>query len=123
MMDWDDYMTAVKAGALEAVEEYGGDFEEWESVYDALFVDDSVTGNGSGSYTFSRAEAAENVAGIIWDEDFAKRCRDYGWNGVPTEEGPEAVDVIARCIALSELSGELCEAWEAAGSESEGGDK
>lgn len=53
------------------------------------------------------------MAGIVWCGDFADRCREYGYDGVPTGEGPEAVDVIARCIALGDLSGELAEAWEA----------
>lgn len=112
MMNWDEYMSTVKSDALDVIGEIGKDYEEWEELYDALFVDDSVTGNGSGSYTMSSAKAAENVAGIIWDEEFAERCKEYGYDGVPTDQGPEAVDVIARCLALGELSGELCDAWE-----------
>lgn len=112
MMDWNDYMSAVKDDALCVIDESGKDYDEWEELYDAIFLDDSVTGNGSGSYTFSSAKAAENVAGIIWDDEFVERCKEYGYAGVPTEAGPEAVDVIARCMALGELSGELCDAWK-----------
>lgn len=111
MMSWNDYLETVKADALDVIDETGTDYDGWNELYDELFIDDSVTGNGSGSYTFSGAKAAENVAGIIWDDEFADRCREYGYDGVPTERGPEAVDVIARCIALGELSGELCDYW------------
>lgn len=76
-------------------------------MYDLLFTDDSVTGNGSGSYTFSSAKAAELVSGIIFDHEAIWVFREYGYEGIPTEKGPESCDVIARCIALGYVSGEL----------------
>ena len=45
----------------EAVEKVNGNYLElYDDLYDILWIDDSVTGNGSGSYTF--------------DEDFASEC-------------------------------------------------
>lgn len=114
MMNWNDYMEQVKADALEAIEEKARYYDDWDEMNDALFIDDSVTGNGSGSYTFNTAKAAENVAGIIFDDDALEAFAELGYDGIPTKEGAEACDVIARCIALGYVSGELEEAFEEA---------
>lgn len=107
-------MEQVKSDALEAIEENAGYHEDWESMYDSLFIDDSVTGNGSGSYTFNTAKAAENVAGIIFDDDALEAFEEYGYEGIPTKQGAESCDVIARCIALGFVSGELEKAYDEA---------
>lgn len=114
MMTWNDYMEQVKADALEAIEENASYYEDWDEMNEALWIDDSVTGNGSGSYTFNTAQAAENVAGIIFDDDALEAFAELGYDGIPTKEGAEACDVIARCIALGYVSGELEEAFEEA---------
>ena len=35
---------------------------DYNDIYDELFIADSVTGNGSGSYTFNTWEAEENIS-------------------------------------------------------------
>lgn len=50
--------------------------ESWLS--DELFVDDSVTGNASGSYTFNRAEAKEYVLDNI--DLLSDACDNFGEN-------------------------------------------
>lgn len=45
---------------------------------DELFVDDSVTGNASGSYTFNRAEAKEYVLDNI--DLLSDACDNFGEN-------------------------------------------
>lgn len=112
MMTWKDYGREVEADAMKAIDEGAEYYETWDEMYDELFIDDAVTGNGSGSYTFSTQEAAENAAGIVWDEDAIEGFRGMGYDGIPTEQGPEAVDVIARCIWLGNLSGTLEEYFE-----------
>ena len=114
MMTWNDYMEQVKADALEAIEENAQYYEDWEEMEEALWIDDSVTGNGSGSYTFNTAKAAENVAGIIFDEEALQAFAEMGYEGIPTKEGAEACDVIARCIALGYVGWELEEAFNEA---------
>lgn len=106
-MDWTDYQNDVKADAMDAIKESIEYFDTWDDIYDTLFVDDSVTGNGSGSYYFNSAKAADAVSGIIFDDDAAEEFKEFGYDGIPIEEGPEACDVIARCICLSLVSGEL----------------
>lgn len=114
MMTFADYMEQVEADGREAIEEGASWYETCDDMCDALFIDDSVTGNGSGSYTFCAAEAAENARGLLFDEEFAAEAEAAGYGVGLFAEGPETVDVIARCLALGLVSGALEAAYEAA---------
>ena len=81
-------------------------------MYDLLFIDDAMTGNGSGSYYFNSYKATEAVSGIIFDSDAVDEFKEMGYDGIPTEEGAETCDVIARCICLELVSGELEEYYD-----------
>ena len=68
-----------------------------EYLNDTLFDDDNVTGNGSGSYTFSRAKATEyleNNFDLLWEA-----FNEFG-SFDTLKEGPEACDVTIRCYVL-----------------------
>lgn len=106
-MNFDDYKKVTLENAKDAIDDYGNTCDTWNEMFDELFIDDSVTGNGSGSYTMSTYQAKENTAELIWDDDAIKVFKDYGYDGIPTERGPEAVDVMARCLALDCLMYEL----------------
>lgn len=62
-----NYLDAVTADVIEYIREEvnTADFESREDMetelYDILFVEDSVTGNASGSYTFNAYKAKEYV--------------------------------------------------------------
>ena len=62
-----NYLEAMKSDIMDYIRnevntnEFASREELEESLYDDLWTVDSVTGNGSGSYTFSRAEAEEYV--------------------------------------------------------------
>lgn len=113
-MTFRDYMEQVERDAREAIEEGAGWYPTWDEMYGALFTDDAVTGNGSGSYTFNAAKAAENAQGLVFDEEFAAEARAAGYGPELFAEGPETVDVVARCLALGLASGSLESAFEAA---------
>lgn len=73
--------------------------EIYEKAYDVLFLDDSVTGNASGSYTFSTYEAEENLChnwGLLVEalEEFGESERDA------LSRGAEFCDVTIRCYLL-----------------------
>lgn len=73
----------------------------FEALYDDLFIDDSVTGNGSGSYTFNAYEAEENLCHNT--ELLREACEEFGGNlGEWFERGAEYCDVSIRCYLLSE---------------------
>ena len=76
----------------------------YEHLYDILWVDDCVTGNGSGSYTFDRWQAEENLCHNL--DLLAEICRDWGidWDIL---ENPEAADVTIRCYLLGEVVWEV----------------
>ena len=86
------------------------DRDELESSlnYD-LFTEDSVTGNASGSYTFSRAQAQEYVTDNI---DLLKdACEEFGTDAALVGEwflsdDWEKMDVTIRCYLLGQAIGE-----------------
>lgn len=68
-----------------------------DSLNDLLYDEDSVTGNGSGSYTFNTVQAEQNLVGN-WD--LLKACTGNDPDFNLLKEGPEAADVIIRCVGL-----------------------
>lgn len=121
-LDWNEYQEEVKSDAMESIRENIEYANDWEEMYDSLFIDDSVTGNGSGSYYCNSAKAAEAVSGIIFDEEAVDEFKAMGYDGIPTEMGAESCDVIARCIALGLVSAELEEYYDSLIEAAEGDD-
>lgn len=109
-----DYLSAV----TEDVKDYINDnvnFADYENadvlkekLQDELWTVDSVTGNGSGSYTFNAWQAEENIchnSELIAEveEEFGKLKRD----------DPEGIDVAIRCYLLSQaIDAAVDELWE-----------
>lgn len=115
MMDFNDYRNAVLADGKEYINSYWENYEsdEWDNVYDDMFVDDGVTGNGSGSYTFNSAAALDNVRGLLFDEDFQDAMREFGYTDLgDVFDDPESTDVRTRCAALGEVSEKLEEYFD-----------
>ena len=113
-MDWEGYKTQVLSDGKDAIDDGREYNDTWDEMYDSLFLDDSVTGNASGSYPFNTARAKENVAGIVFDEHALDAFKCAGYEGIPTDRGAETCDVIARCIALEYVSDELRDYYYAA---------
>jgi len=124
MMNY-DYRQAMREDVRTAIkekEEWIGKtiteaYEDKEEAYDQLFddmwVNDSVTGYGSGSYTFNRYKAEEYLT-HNWEllgealEEFGGDLKDTFDNG-----GVEALDVTIRCYLLPEILAEIIEErWE-----------
>lgn len=115
MMTFDDYKREVLADGLEALREGVGWWDGWGEAYEALLLDDAVTGNASGSYAFNESQALDNVLGLVCDEGFAAELEGAGLAfGEAWAAGPESLDVLARCLALGCVAGELERAWRAA---------
>ena len=76
--------------------------EELEEVAnDELWVDDSVTGNGSGSYTFSTWKAEENLCHNM--DELEEACDEFGQDiGEAVKQGAEYCDVTIRCYLLGQ---------------------
>lgn len=71
-----------------------------ERLNDDLFIEDSVTGNGSGSY-FCNAWDAEEALAHNWDL-LADALDEFGGNTDVLRQGPEAADVTIRCYLLGQ---------------------
>lgn len=96
-----DYRKAVEADVRSAFEERGVtkrlDPGELDELYDELYDDDAVTGNGSGSYTFSTWGAEENLS---HNSEILKEALDELGAAVNVLEDPEGCDVLIRCHLL-----------------------
>lgn len=103
-----DYFKAVCADVREEIAESWADrfadFETLDELREALnaemWISDHVTGNASGSYTFSIWEAEEYLA-HNWDL-LEEACAELGADmGEEIKKGAESADVLIRCYLLS----------------------
>lgn len=83
-----------------------------EELRDVLWADDSVTGNGSGSYTYDRAKAREYVQGDPNAMDYIRELiSEFDEKDVALEkflsEDWEWFDVSIRCYLLDQAISEV----------------
>lgn len=89
----------------ESIKAYGSRYDLEEYLQDTLWAEDSVTGNASGSYTFSTYEAEENLCHNL--DLLGEALSEFGCGlEYPMEKGPEACDVTIRCYLLNQAIGE-----------------
>lgn len=109
-----NYLEAIKEDVKEYIEENidlseFGDIEELkEKLNEDLWINDSVTGNASGSYTYNRAKAKKYVDDnkelvIEMSEEFG--CKDQVMNWWYSNNY-EAIDCSIRCYLLNQAIGE-----------------
>lgn len=105
-----DYLVHETQDVLDYIDEnislkdWNGRRDELEErLNDELWAEDSVTGNGSGSYTFSNFDAEENICHNmdLLQEAYGEFCPDKPVSEF-LEEGAEAADVTIRCYLLRE---------------------
>lgn len=101
-----NYYDSIK----EDVKEYLKETKErdFNKLYDEMFLEDSITGNASGSYTFSTYQAEENLAhnyGLL-----KEACDEFGVDlDFAIEKGAEYGDVTIRCYLLDQVLSEVLE--------------
>lgn len=77
-----------------------------QELNDTLFVNDSVTGNASGSYTLSTWQAEENLCHNF--ELLTEALTEFGCDlSSNLEKGAEACDVTIRCYLLGQAISEV----------------
>ena len=103
-----DYYDAVLNDVREALKETNE--RNYETLYDRLWVNDSVTGNGSGSYTFSTWEAEENLCHNM--DLLREALEEFGCDISYLKKGAEACDVTIRCYLLAQALSEALEELE-----------
>lgn len=112
-----DYLAAVTADVTDYISEsidlskYETADELKDELNERLFVSDPVTGNASGSYTFSTWQAEENLChnfDLLGEALTAFGCDpDY-----MVKNGAEACDVTIRCYLLSEAVSDAVDALD-----------
>lgn len=100
-----DYRGAIRTDILEYIRENITleDFtpsELAEHLIEVLWIEDSVTGNASGSYTFSSWQAEEFLMHNL--DLLAEAVEELGGNTDILKDGAEACDVTIRCYLLPE---------------------
>ena len=110
-----DYYQAVKDDIKQYIEDHdvkvttSNRDELQDSLYDEMFISDSVTGNASGSYTFNTWQAEENLCHNL---DLLKEaCQEFG-SDCNILESAEGCDVTIRCYLLGQLLGDVLEELE-----------
>lgn len=87
--------------------DYEDRYDLEEKLHDDLWVDDSVTGNASGSYYCNSWKARESVLANM--EDFGSAINDFFCTDAKTvgewfiNEEWETMDVTIRCYLLGEM--------------------
>ena len=82
-----------------------------EKLHDELWCDDSVTGNASGSYTFSTWKAEEYLCHNY--DELADACEAFGQDiGEAIKRGAEFCDVTIRCHLLGRAISEALDEIE-----------
>lgn len=89
-----------------------------EQLNDDLFIEDSVTGNASGSYTFRRNTAEEYVSDNL--DLLAEACEEFGEDksiiGEKFLDGDyEWMDVTIRCYLLGKCIADVLDEMKADG--------
>jgi len=110
-----NYYEAMENDVMDAMENYKAgeyDRDELESLMnDELWVDDSVTGNASGSYWFSTWKAEEAIA-HNWDL-LAEAYSEFGYQEIDLDNfSPETADVTIRCYLLPQIIAQVLDTVE-----------
>lgn len=99
-----NYLESIKNDIME---NYGRDElkeENFNELYDRMFVDDAITGNASGSYYCNCWKAEESLTHNL--DLLGEALAEFGSN-YNIMESPEACDVTIRCYLLSQALAEV----------------
>ena len=122
-----DYLSAVESDVREYIEnnvnfhDYSDLDEMKEDLNEKLFVDDSVTGNASGSYTFNAWKAEEYLCHNL--DLLADANEEFGGSSDILSDGAEMCDVTIRCYllgqAIENVAPDMWQDWEDSQEDSE----
>ena len=122
-----DYLSAVESDVREYIEnnvnfhDYSDLDEMKEDLNEKLFVEDSVTGNASGSYTFNTWMAEEYLCHNL--DLLAEANEEFGGSSDILSDGAEMCDVTIRCYllgqAIENVAPDMWQDWEDSQEESE----
>jgi hypothetical protein len=111
-----NYFEAVKNAVLDCINENeikvttSNKDELADSLNDDLWANDSVTGNGSGSYFFNTWKAEEAICHNL--DLLGEACEEFGSTADLLKDGAEACDVTIRCYLLPQAISEALDELE-----------
>ena len=111
-----NYFEAVKNAVLDYINENeikvttSNKDELAEQLHDDLWAEDSVTGNGSGSYFFNTWKAEEALCHNL--DLLGEACEEFGSTADLLKDGAEACDVTIRCYLLPQAISEALDELE-----------
>lgn len=111
-----DYLENVKNDVLDYIKwhnikvtNYNREEVE-EELNEKLWLEDSVTGNASGSYTFNAWQAEENLCHNM--DLLSEALAEFGCDTTYLEKGAESCDVTIRCYLLGQAIAEALDEVE-----------
>ena len=115
-----DYRSEIMADIRQYIDD-NVDLDEWkgrrdeleEQLNEDLWIEDSVTGNASGSY-YCNAYKAEEAMCHNWDL-LADALDEFGGDRDVLRQRPEACDVTIRCYLLGECLSAVLDELEESG--------
>lgn len=111
-----NYFEAVKNAVLDYINENeikvttSNKDELAEQLHDDLWANDSVTGNGSGSYFFNTWKAEEALCHNL--DLLGEACEEFGSTADLLKDGAEVCDVTIRCYLLPQAISEALDELE-----------
>ena len=105
-MTYEEYITETTENCRRVLADRGiGELMDIEHLRNILWEDDRVTGVISGYCTSLEGKAAEKIQGVLFNNDF---LADFNEHHLDMQTimayGPEAVDIVIRCLALNHIN-------------------
>lgn len=105
-MTYEQYIEETNANCMKVLSDCSaGELLDLEHLRKILWEDDRVTGVMSGCCTSVNGDASENIEDVLFDENF---LADFNEREMNMQEvmayGADAIDVVARCLALKHIS-------------------
>ena len=105
-MTYEEYIAETKENCMKALADCSiGELEDIERLRKMLWEDDRVTGVISGFCTSTKGNAQDLIKDVLFDDRFLEDFNNHDLNmqSVMTY-GPEAIDVVIRCLSLKYIS-------------------
>ena len=105
-MTYEQYIEETNANCMKVLSDCSaGELLDLEHLRKILWENDRVTGVMSGYCTSINGDASENIEDVLFDENF---LADFNEREMNMQEvmayGADAIDVVARCLALKHIS-------------------
>lgn len=103
-----NYLENMKEDIKQYIKDYDITEPTFDKLYDDMFIDDSITGNASGSYTFNTWDAEDYIAHNL--DLLQEACEVFGCE--PKLDNAEWCDVTIRCHLLAQALQEVLDEME-----------